>query len=64
MHITILGGNGFLGRKIAARLAVDGALGGRAVSSGSSARAVPTDNSTPNSPGPILPRSMYTSAAS
>ena len=33
MHITILGGNGFLGRKIAARLAADGALGGTPVSS-------------------------------
>jgi len=33
MHITILGGNGFLGRKIAARLAADGALGGVPVSS-------------------------------
>lgn len=33
MHITILGGNGFLGRKIAARLAADGALGGTLVSS-------------------------------
>ena len=33
MHITILGGNGFLGRKVAARLAADGALGGVPVSS-------------------------------
>ena len=33
MHITILGGNGFLGRKVAARLARDGALGGTPVSS-------------------------------
>ncbi len=33
MHITILGGAGFLGRKIAARLAADGALGGRPVDS-------------------------------
>ncbi len=33
MHITILGGNGFLGRKIAARLAADGTLGGTPVSS-------------------------------
>ncbi len=33
MHITILGGAGFLGRKVAARLAADGALGGRPVSS-------------------------------
>ncbi|MGE0417915.1 MAG: NAD-dependent epimerase/dehydratase family protein [Acetobacteraceae bacterium] len=32
MRITILGGGGFLGRKIAARLARDGALGGQAVS--------------------------------
>ncbi|WP_426956910.1 D-erythronate dehydrogenase [Muricoccus radiodurans] len=32
MHVTILGGGGFLGRKLAARLARDGALGGRAVS--------------------------------
>ncbi len=31
MRITILGGGGFLGRKIAARLAKDGALGGRKV---------------------------------
>jgi len=31
MQITILGGGGFLGRKVAARLAADGALGGRAV---------------------------------
>lgn len=33
MHITILGGGGFLGRKVAARLAADGALGGRPVQS-------------------------------
>jgi nucleoside-diphosphate-sugar epimerase len=33
MHITILGGAGFLGRKVAARLAADGALGGTPVSS-------------------------------
>lgn len=33
MHITILGGAGFLGRKVAARLAAEGALGGRPVSS-------------------------------
>ncbi len=33
MHITILGGAGFLGRKLAARLAAEGALGGRPVSS-------------------------------
>ncbi len=33
MHISILGGGGFLGRKLAARLAADGALGGRAVRS-------------------------------
>ena len=33
MNITILGANGFVGRKIAARLAADGALGGRPVSS-------------------------------
>jgi len=33
MHITILGGAGFLGRKVAARLAADGALGGQPVSS-------------------------------
>ena len=33
MHITILGGGGFLGRKVAASLAVSGALGGRAVHS-------------------------------
>ena len=31
MKITILGGGGFLGRKLAARLARDGALGGRPV---------------------------------
>lgn len=31
MKITILGGGGFLGRKVAARLAKDGALGGRAI---------------------------------
>ncbi|MBL6454346.1 NAD-dependent epimerase/dehydratase family protein [Belnapia sp. T6] len=31
MQITILGGGGFLGRKLAARLAHDGALGGEAV---------------------------------
>ncbi len=31
MKITILGGGGFLGRKLAARLAQDGALGGRAI---------------------------------
>ncbi len=33
MHITILGGAGFLGRKLAARLAAEGTLGGRPVSS-------------------------------
>ena len=33
MHITILGGNGFLGRKVAARLARDEALGGTPISS-------------------------------
>jgi len=31
MQITILGGGGFLGRKLAARLARDGALGGRSI---------------------------------
>ncbi|HST75349.1 MAG TPA: D-erythronate dehydrogenase [Acetobacteraceae bacterium] len=31
MHISILGGGGFLGRKVAARLARDGRLGGREV---------------------------------
>jgi nucleoside-diphosphate-sugar epimerase len=33
MHVSILGGGGFLGRKIAARLAADGKLGGQPVSS-------------------------------
>ena len=33
MHITILGGAGFLGRKVAARLAQDGTLGGHPVDS-------------------------------
>jgi nucleoside-diphosphate-sugar epimerase len=33
MHITILGGAGFLGRKIASRLAAEGTLGGTPVSS-------------------------------
>ena len=33
MHITILGGGGFLGRKLAERLAKDGSVGGRAVAS-------------------------------
>ncbi len=33
MHITILGGAGFLGRKVAARLAAEGALGGCRISS-------------------------------
>ena len=33
MNITILGGGGFLGQKLAARLAADGALGGTPVSS-------------------------------
>jgi len=31
MQVSILGGGGFLGRKIAARLAADGSLGGKAV---------------------------------
>src|SRR3954467_1150393 len=31
MQITILGGGGFLGQKLARRLARDGALGGRAI---------------------------------
>jgi nucleoside-diphosphate-sugar epimerase len=31
MKVSILGGGGFLGRKLAARLAKDGALGGRAI---------------------------------
>ncbi len=33
MNITILGANGFIGRKVAERLAADGALGGRKVES-------------------------------
>jgi nucleoside-diphosphate-sugar epimerase len=33
MHVSILGGGGFLGRKVAARLAADGMLGGQQVSS-------------------------------
>jgi D-erythronate 2-dehydrogenase len=33
MNITILGANGFIGRKVAAKLAADGTLGGRAVDS-------------------------------
>jgi D-erythronate 2-dehydrogenase len=33
MQVSILGGGGFLGRKIAARLAADGTLGGHAVTS-------------------------------
>ena len=33
MHITILGGAGFLGRKVAARLASEGTLAGRQISS-------------------------------
>jgi len=33
MHITILGGGGFLGGKVATRLAAEGTLGGRLVSS-------------------------------
>lgn len=33
MNITILGGGGFLGRKLAARLAADGTLGGEAIAS-------------------------------
>ncbi|CAH2599068.1 D-erythronate dehydrogenase [Rhodovastum atsumiense] len=32
MRISILGGSGFLGRRLAARLAADGRLGGRAIS--------------------------------
>ncbi len=33
MHISILGGAGFLGRKVARRLAAEGALGGKPISS-------------------------------
>ena len=33
MHVSILGGAGFLGRKVAQRLAADGTLGGKPVSS-------------------------------
>ena len=33
MRISILGGGGFLGRKIATRLAADGTLGGKRVTS-------------------------------
>ncbi len=33
MRVSILGGGGFLGRKIAARLAADGKLGGQPVTS-------------------------------
>lgn len=33
MHITILGGAGFLGRKVASRLARDGTLGGQSIES-------------------------------
>jgi nucleoside-diphosphate-sugar epimerase len=32
MHILILGGGGMVGRKLAERLAREGALGGRAIS--------------------------------
>ena len=32
MQVTILGGGGFLGRKLAARLAAEGAVGGKAIS--------------------------------
>lgn len=32
MHVTILGGAGFLGRKLAGRIAADGSIGGRRVS--------------------------------
>ena len=32
MRISILGGGGFLGGRLAARLAAEGALGGRAIS--------------------------------
>jgi nucleoside-diphosphate-sugar epimerase len=43
MRISILGGGGFLGRRLAARLAADGTLGGRAISGLTLFDVVPPD---------------------
>ncbi|MGH7120607.1 MAG: D-erythronate dehydrogenase [Acetobacteraceae bacterium] len=50
MRITILGAGGFLGRKLAARLAADGALGGRAIE-----RLVLFDLASPPAPDAPFP---------
>ncbi len=51
MHITILGANGFLGRKVAQRLAADGTLGGATVSSLTLFDLVPPP--APDAPFPV-----------
>lgn len=51
MHITILGGGGFLGRKVAARLAAEGRLGGVAVESLTLFDLVPP--AAPDAPFPV-----------
>jgi nucleoside-diphosphate-sugar epimerase len=54
MHITILGGGGFLGRKLAARLAADGTLGATPVSSLTLFDLAPPD--APDAPFPVRTR--------
>ena len=55
MRISILGGGGFLGRKIAARLASEGALGGKAVTSLTLFDITAPPKPDPPLPAPVLP---------